>query len=433
MVGIGGVGMAALAEVLVRRGHRVSGSDLRRTSLVEHLERLGARVYLGHRPEQVGRAQLVVHSAAVPLSNPELQEARRRGTPVISRGELLARLLEGARAITVAGAHGKTTTTALLGEILIRAGMDPTVLVGGRPLDWPGNARAGGPLAVAEVDESDGSFLLVHRPYLSLITNLDREHLWSYGGSLRRLQEAFRHFMERSERVVACADDPALRCLIPPGALTYGLREGVLRATDLEADARGLGFRLWQDGRPRRLWVRALGVHNALNALGAVAAARWLGASWEAVEEALEGFPGVARRLEVKFEGHGLVVVDDYAHHPAEIRAALQALRSAWGGRTVAVFQPHRYTRTRDLLQEFATALRLADVLLVLPIYGAGERPLSGVDERLREAVGGTPVADHQEAVQCLRRMVRPGDVVVTLGAGDVWKVAEELCRYLGC
>lgn len=422
--------MAALAEVLAHRGHAVSGSDLRRTPLIDHLERLGIRVHLGHRAELVEGAEMVVHSAAIPPDNPELREARRLGLPLIPRGELLAHLLEEAKAVVVAGAHGKTTTTALLGSMLVREGMNPTVLVGGRPVGWPGNARAGGELTVAEVDESDGSFLLVRRPSLCVVTNLDREHLWGYGGSMQRLREAFRSFMERSERVVAWADDPALRDLVPPGTITYGLQGGDLRATEVEPQGWTTGFRVWLDGRARRLRVRAPGTHNVLNALAALAAARWLGASWEAMEEALEGFRGVARRLEVKLEGE-VVVVDDYAHHPTEIRATLRALRSLCRGRLLAVFQPHRYTRTRDLLNEFASALRPCDLLVVLPIYGAGEPPLEGLNERLRQALGGMYAADHEEATRLVLQGLRAGDVVVTLGAGDVWRVAERLCARL--
>jgi UDP-N-acetylmuramate--alanine ligase len=440
LVGIGGIGMCGLAELLLRRGCRVSGSDLRESEITGRLRELGADVRIGHAGGNVGDVDLVVHSSAVPPENPELVAARQRGIPVLRRAGLLARLAEGRRLLLVTGSHGKTSTSALLAHALAVGGLDPLAVIGGKLIPSGGTVRWGeGPHFVVEADESDGSFL-EFRPDLLVVTNIDREHLDHYG-SFARLAEAFRTLVGRAPadgRVILCADDPPSRGLAaasraPVTLVGIASPESHLRAVEVGRRDGLLCFRLRAGAEDLgEVRLRASGEHMVLNSLAVIAAARSQGLPLERIRAALESFPGVERRLEVKGERRGVLVVDDYAHHPTEIRATLAAARRRWGRPCCVVFQPHRYTRTRSLLEEFARELTEADRLVLLEIYPAGERPIPGVNAlalaRRIAALGRPEVAlapDQDAALQRLRETLRPGDLLLTMGAGDVHRVGE--------
>jgi UDP-N-acetylmuramate--alanine ligase len=422
-VGVGGVGMSGIAEILLELGHPVSGSDLRRNDATARLETRGARVATGgHAAANVGDAEVLVVSSAVRPDNPEVLEARRRGIPVIPRAEMLAELMRLREGVAVGGSHGKTTTTSLVAAAAAHAGLDPTVVVGGRLNAIGSNARLGrGDWIVVESDESDGSFLHLS-PRIAVVTNIDAEHLDHYG-DFETLRKAFAAFADRVPfygLCVLCLDDPAVRGLLPEIGkrhVTYGLAaEADYRATDVRAIDRG-----W--GRAFRL----PGAHNVLNALAAVAVCDEMGIDPDATREALADFGGVQRRFTVVGRAGGVTVIDDYAHHPSEIAATLEAARGCAPRRVVAVFQPHRYSRVQRLSREFASAFDGADHLVVTDVYAAGEDPLPGVSgarlaRRIR-ARGRTEVVhvrDPAAAAEHLRAFVRAGDMVVTLGAGDV-------------
>jgi UDP-N-acetylmuramate--alanine ligase len=449
-VGVGGIGMSGMAELLVNLGYRVSGSDARGSELTDRLAGLGVEVSLGHRPDHVGDADVVVVSSAIAADNPEVLEARARHVPVIPRAEMLAELMRLRVGIAVAGAHGKTTTTSMVALMLERAGLDPTAVIGGRLSAFGSNARLGrGPYIVVEADESDQSFLKLS-PAIAIVTNIDREHIDAYG-SFERLVEAFRQFADRVPfygAVVACLDDDSVRALLPQFArrtMTYGFAP--------DADVRGIDPAT--DGVSGRCLVRyrvrgvpagvgegevrlaVPGRHNLQNALAAVAVGIELGVPFAQVQEALAGFRGVERRYQVRGEGRGVRVVDDYAHHPTEIAAVLAAARAGKPTRLIAVFQPHRYSRTRDLLAEFGPALSAADIVVLTDIYAAGEAPLSGVTiERLAEVVRPAVAELHvvgrlEDVSDAVRRLARPGDLVLTLGAGSIGAVGERLVAAL--
>ena len=442
-VGIGGSGMSGIAEVLHNMGFEVSGSDIARKSTTERLEGLGVKVFYGHSPENVRGAQLVVVSSAVSEDNPEVQEARRLGIPVIPRAEMLAELMRVKFSIAVSGAHGKTTTTSMIAEVLAKAGLDPTVVIGGRLKGVGSGARMGqSEYLVAEADESDKSFLKL-LPTIAVITNIDREHLDTYG-SLLALKQAFADFASRVPfygAAVVCLDDPNVQEILPEvrrRTVTYGLsRQADFSAREVRLEGLGSRFSVYRGERKlAEVRLRVPGRHNVLNALAAFAVSQELEIDPQVASEALGEFTGVERRFEVKGEREGVVVVDDYGHHPTEIAATLEAARSWWSGRIVVVFQPHRYTRTRDLWREFGPVFHQADVLLVLPIYPAGEKPIPGVSaELILEAVRSSGhrsaklVGSKEEALEELKKVLRPGDMLLTLGAGDVWKVGE---AYLG-
>ncbi len=442
-VGIGGSGMSGIAEVLHNMGFEVSGSDIARKDTTERLERLGVKVFYGHSPENVRGAQLVVLSSAITEDNPEVQEARRLGIPVIPRAEMLAELMRVKFSIAVSGAHGKTTTTSMIAQVLAEAGLDPTVVIGGRLKGFGTGARLGqSEYLVAEADESDKSFLKL-LPTIAVITNIDREHMEAYG-SLLALKRAFADFASRVPfygAAVVNLDDPNVQEILPEirrRVITYGLS----RQADFSARAvvlEGLGSRFEVYSGERKLTevsLRVPGAHNVLNALAAFAVSQELGVSPEVAARALGEFSGVERRFEIKGERDGVVVVDDYGHHPTEIAATLEAARAWWQGRIVVVFQPHRYTRTRDLWRDFGPVFHQADELIILPIYPAGEKPIPGVSaELILEAVRASGhraarlVSGKEEALEELKRVLKPGDMLLTLGAGDVWKVGE---AYLG-
>ncbi len=445
-VAIGGIGMSGIAEVLLHLGFEVSGSDLVASPATERLRDLGARVTIGHDAENLEEADVVVYSSAVPDHNPELAAARQRGIPVIRRAEMLAELMRLKHGIAIAGSHGKTTTTSLVATVLGEGGLDPTVIVGGRLLALGGTAILGqGQYLVAEADESDGTFLRLS-PTLAVVTNVDREHLDHYK-DMDAVRGAFVDFMDKVPfygQVFACVDDPELARLLPRlrwPARTYGRSDSAdLQVTvvgladagqelDFRADGRSLG----------RCRLPLFGVHNALNAAAAVSVGLELDLPFGRIAEALEAFAGVGRRLETKGDAKGVTVIDDYGHHPTEVDVTLRALREAYPDRRlVVVFQPHRYTRTRDHYSEFAEVLAQADEVGILPVYAASEKPIVGISselvvDRLR-GEHGVPtrlLVSLEDACAWAQESAREDDVWVTQGAGDVGRLAAPLLEAL--
>jgi len=439
LVGIGGSGMSGIAEVLLNLGYSVSGSDTKASDVVTRLKALGAAVFPTHDAANVERADVVVASTAIAEGNPELVRARALGVPVIPRAEMLAELMRIKYSVAVAGAHGKTTTTSMVGEVLANGGLDPTVIVGGRLMALGAHARLGqGPFLVAEADESDGSFLVL-APTIAVITNIDAEHL-DYYASLERIQAAFLTFVNRVPfygTIILPADDPnvaSVRAGAKRLTLTYGFAPGAdVEGRDLSVGPDGVRFRVWVRGKDEgTISLRVSGAHNARNALAAFAAGWELGITVAAIREALHAFAGVGRRLERRGEVDGALWIDDYGHHPTEIEAAVSALAATYGRRIVAVFQPHRYTRTQALADRFAVCFHGVSDLILLPIYPAGEPPIAGVTsealaERIAAAGGVTPrcLPGFAEAAAAARELLKPGDLLLTVGAGDVYKVGE--------
>ena len=443
LVGIGGSGMSGIAEVLLNLGYEVTGSDPKEGEVVARLKEIGARIASSHDAAHVVGADVVVVSSAIPESNPEIRRARALGIPVIARAEMLAELMRIKTSVAVAGAHGKTTTTSMVGEILANGGLDPTVIVGGRLMTVGAHARLGqGPFLVAEADESDGSFLLL-APTIAVITNIDAEHL-DYHKSLEGVQLAFTAFVNRIPfygTIILPGDDPnaaPIRARAKRRALTYGFSPGLdFEGRNLEVGASGVRFEVLVRGEPEgTIELSVAGAHNARNALAALAAGWELGVPIAAIRGALRSFAGVGRRLERRDDLLGALWIDDYGHHPTEIEAAVAALRATYDRRIVAVFQPHRYTRTHALADRFGTAFRGVAELVMLPIYPAGEAPIPGVTsqslaERIRTGSGVTPrhAADYDEAARVAREIVREGDLFLTIGAGDVFRVGEIVLR----
>ncbi len=447
-VGVGGIGMCGLAELLHNQGYRVSGSDLRAGPTVDRLRQLGIEVSRGHDAAHLGDADVVVFSSAVPPTNPELVEAERRKVPVIPRAEMLAEAMRLKEGIAVAGSHGKTTTTSLIAHVLGAAGLDPTAVIGGRVLASdasPSTTRLGnGDLLVAEADESDGSFLRL-APVIAVVTNIDPEHLDHYG-SYEALEEAFVAFANRVPfwgLTVLCLDHPGVQAIVPrmTRRLTpYGFAsQAEISASDLEVD--GLGTRFAVRRRGERLGtarIRLPGRHNVLNALATLAVAHELEVPFSTATGALDSFLGIEWRFERLGEAGGVAIVDDYGHHPAEIRATLAAARALHAGRIVVVFQPHRYSRTRDLFEEFTTCFNDADRLLVTEIYAAGEEKIPGIEVTpLVEAIRAHGhraahfIADLDALATRVVRESRPGDLVVTLGAGNISSLGARILEEL--
>ena len=443
-IGIGGIGMSALAQILLARGDVVSGSDAHASGLTAQLANLGAAVAIGHRKDLVEGADRVVVSDAIQADNPELTEARARGLRVQRRSQLLAELMSERRAIAVSGTHGKTTVTAMIGAILTEAGMDPTLALGGTYGPLGGNARVGqGEWFVAEACEAYDSFLDL-RPEIALVTNIEADHL-DHHKTEGHLRNSFRQFLSSVEpggRAVLCADRPELMAMaaeLGRPVVTYGESEAAdFRGSEMASTERGGCCRIWVGGeRAGELRVASPGRHNVVNALGATAAAVQAGAPLSACQAALATFHGVDRRFQVLGEAGGATIVDDYAHHPTEVAATIAAARAAFPERrVVAVFQPHLYSRTRDFAEGFARALGAADVVVLTDIYPAREAPLPGVTSRLiadrvRELRGKDAVleAAKEELTRELSARVRPGDVVLVMGAGDVGVVAHELAH----
>jgi UDP-N-acetylmuramate--alanine ligase len=447
LVGIGGSGMSGIAEVLLTMGYKVTGSDLQASDTTRRLEELGGRIFVGHQESNVGEAQVVVISSAVSAQNPEVVAAKAKQIPVIPRAEMLAELMRLKFGVAIAGAHGKTTTTSMVANVLAQGGLDPTMVIGGKVNALGSHARLGrGELLVAEADESDGSFLRLS-PTIVAVTNLDREHLDHYG-SMERINECFLEFINKVPfygLAVLCADDDRLRALFPnivKRYQTYGLseREGIVPdffATEINLNQWGAEFRAQYRGRnlgPFRLAVP--GRHNVSNALVAIAIGIELDVPVDLIRKALAAYSGVERRFHLRGEANGIMVVDDYGHHPTEIKATLAAAKQGWGDRRVVVL--FRYTRTRDLLEDFARAFDQSDVLFLADIYAAGEQPIPGVSgAKLADIVraAGHPSVTFVEQKDQLVDQVLPhlkqGDIIITLGAGDIWKAGVGLLARL--
>ncbi|HDI59075.1 MAG TPA: UDP-N-acetylmuramate--L-alanine ligase [Desulfobacteraceae bacterium] len=445
-VGIGGIGMSGIAELLLNLGYRVSGSDLRTSEITERLARMGGTVFQGHRPEHVADANVVVTSSAVKPDNPEVAAARAAGVPVIPRAEMLAELMRLKYSVAVAGAHGKTTTTGLVAEVLAGGGLDPTVVIGGKLKSVGVNALLGrGDFIVAEADESDGSFLNFS-PTIAVVTNIDREHLDFYA-DLASIQEAFLRFIDRIPfygLAVLCLDSPALQEIIPrvkKRMTTYGLsRQAELQADQVVFDGLRSRFTVfWQGQALGPIVLNMPGQHNVYNALASIAVGLELEIDFDTIKAALEKVQGVQRRLEIKGQWNQVTVIDDYGHHPTEIVATLQALQQCWPKRRkVVVFQPHRYTRTQALFEDFTRSFNQSDVLIVLPIYAASETPIEGVTaDRLAEAIrahGHRQVVyleSAEAAVEELTRILGNDDILLTLGAGDVYQLGPRVLTRL--
>jgi len=434
-VGIGGIGMSGIAEILKGQGLTVSGCDLKPSAATDLLSRRGVPISIGHHPSHLAGVDLVVVTSAVRGKNVEIDEARRRGIPVIKRKEMLGEIAARKRAVGVSGTHGKTTTSAMIAVILEQAGLDPTVIIGGMLRNIDANARSGdGEFIVVEADEYDRSFHALH-PEIAVITNIEADHL-EYFGTFEAIAEAFRVFAEGIKpggAIVGCVDDPAvarlLRSVSGARVIRYGLSVPAdLTATNIAFDERGSKFEV-----PGVGWFRLFvpGEHNVRNALAAIAVARELGLDASVTAAGLAKFLGVDRRFQILGDYAGALVVDDYAHHPTEIRATLTAARRGYPNRRiVALFQPHLYSRTRDFAREFGESLRVADVAIVAPIYAAREQPIEGISARMiADAAEGVEFLErsNDEIVQELRHRLQPNDLFITLGAGDVHEIGEAL------
>ncbi|MBV6418140.1 MAG: UDP-N-acetylmuramate--L-alanine ligase [Steroidobacteraceae bacterium] len=447
-VGIGGSGMGGIAEVLLNLGYHVQGSDLRESPVTQRLAQLGARITIGHRAENADNADVVVVSSAVSRDNPEVAHALERRVPVVPRAEMLGELMRFRYSIAVAGTHGKTTTTSLVASILAEGDADPTFVIGGRLKSAGSNARLGaGRFLVAEADESDASFMHL-QPMIAIVTNIDHDHLGTYGGDFGSLKQSFVDFLHNLPfygLAVLCTDDANVRAILPQlsrPVVGYGLGEGVdLRAVDVRRDGLRTHYTALRRGATQGLdvTVNLAGLHNVQNSLAAIAVAQEVGIADTAIQRALANFQGIDRRqqhiADVPVGTGRATIIDDYGHHPAEIAATLDAVRQAWGGRRlVLAFQPHRYTRTRDLLDDFASVLSGADALLVTDIYAAGEAPIAGADGRAicravrsRGQVEPVFVDKVDDLPQALAAVVQPDDVIVMMGAGNISAIAHEL------
>ncbi|MFQ5840750.1 MAG: UDP-N-acetylmuramate--L-alanine ligase [Candidatus Methylomirabilales bacterium] len=444
-VGIGGVGMSGIAEVLHNMGYLVTGSDLRASDTTRRLEVLGIRVFVGHAANHIHGADVVVRSSAVPADSPELVAARQRLIPVIPRAEMLAELMRLKYGVAIAGTHGKTTTTSMVAGVLAKGGLDPTIVIGGRLGSLGTNAKLGrGEFLVAEADESDGSFLKLS-PTIAVVTTIDEEHL-DYYRDLDHIRKTFLEFINKVPfygSAILCLDQEHIQALLPhveKRFVTYGLRS---QADVIARDVTHTGMHslctiVWKGQPMGKVHLQVPGMHNVENALAAVAVGLELDIDFTLIRAGLEEFTGVDRRFQIKGEARDILVVDDYGHHPTEIRATLDAARGGFGRRLVVIFQPHRYTRTYHLLREFSTAFYQADLLVVTEIYGAGERPIPGVSGR--QVAEGVQEHGHHSVrfipdkgaiPDRLVPLLRPGDLVLTLGAGDIWRTGEEILRRL--
>jgi len=451
-VGIGGSGMSGIAEVMLSLGYQVQGSDLKNNASVGRLEKLGATVFIGHDEKNIHDADAVVVSSAVDESNPEVAAARDELLPIVQRAEMLAELMRFRYSIAVAGTHGKTTTTSLVASVLAEGGLDPTFVIGGRLKSADSNARLGqGEYLVAEADESDASFVHL-KPMLAIVTNIDADHMSTYDGDLEKLRSGFVEFLHNLPfygLAILCADDPGVNEVLGSvgrSIVTYGIDcHADIRAENVEFSENLTRFRVVRPDRKEALEIslRLPGIHNVRNALAAIAVAEELQISDQAVVTALENFEGIDRRFqsqgEVETSRGRVMLVDDYGHHPTEIAATLAAARAGWPGkRIVLAFQPHRYSRTRDLMDDFATVLSEADVLVLLEVYAAGEDPIAGADGRaiaraVRSRGGVEPVfvEELDDLAQVLESVLEHGDLVLTMGAGDIGALAATLPKLL--
>ena len=448
-VGIGGVGMCGIAEVLLNQGYSITGSDMKTSATTAQLEEMGAHVFIGHGGQNIAGADVVVISSAVGDDNPEVMAAREQRIPVVRRAEMLAELMRYRHGIAVAGTHGKTTTTSLVASILAVAGKDPTFVIGGRLTSAGTNARLGDSrYLVAEADESDASFLHL-QPMVAIVTNIDADHMDTYDGDFNKLKQTFVRFLHNLPfygLAVMCSDDPVVRELLPEisrPVLTYGFDEGAdYRASELQQDGFRSHFRVSRpDGLPAlEVTLNMPGRHNVLNALAAIAVATDEGVADDAILQALASFQGVGRRFQVLGElpvdGGQVTLVDDYGHHPREVQAVIHAVREGWPGRRlVMVYQPHRFTRTRDLYEDFVQVLQGVDQLVMLDVYPAGEAPIPGADSRalcrsIRQR-GKEPVfiENTDELPAALRTLLQPGDLLLTQGAGSVTAISHQLAQ----
>ena len=441
-VGIGGIGMSGIAELLINLGYSVSGSDVKESDITRRLERHGARVYIGHRAEQIEGADVVVVSSAIPPTNPEVVAAQKTAKiPVIKRAEMLAELMRLKYAILVAGAHGKTTTTSMIATVLTRGGIDPTVVIGGKLNAWRSNVKLGqGEFLVAEADESDGTFLLLS-PTIAVVTNIDAEHL-DYYRDLKQIQDTFLEFINKIPfygRAILCLEDENIQEILPrikKPLMTYGFtNQAEFQARDIRFSGLKSQYRLFHSGKEiGEIILNLPGWHNVLNSLAAVAVATELEVDLEHIQAGFLDMTGVERRFQIKGERDGIIVLDDYGHHPTEIKAVLKTLAECYEDkRRIVVFQPHRFTRTKALFNEFTKAFYQTDILIVTDIYPASEEPIPGVSaEKLAKGISehghGNVVylPELSEVLSFLSETAREGDIVLTLGAGDVWKVGEK-------
>jgi UDP-N-acetylmuramate--alanine ligase len=451
-VGIGGTGMSGIAEVLSNLGYTVSGSDIKGSAVTDRLQAMGVKVFFGHHADNVLDVDVVVTSTAVDRSNPEITTAYENRIPVIPRAEMLAELMRFRFGIAVAGTHGKTTTTSLTTMMLAEGGLDPTFVIGGRLNSAGANAKLGlGKYLVAEADESDASFLYL-QPMMAVVTNIDQDHMETYGGSYERLKDTFIKFLHQLPfygLAVLCSDDAGVCEILPrisKPVKTYGVNEAAdVRAVEIKQDGLRTHFTVlrWGGLPPLKVTLNLPGWHNMLNALAAITIATTLGVNDEAIINSLAEFKGVGRRFQINgdldFDGGKLTLVDDYGHHPRELSATLEALRQAWPSRRkVVVFQPHRYTRTRDLFEDFVEVLSSVDVLILLDIYSAGEAPITGADGkalsrsiRVRGQVDPVFVQNREDLPTILAGIVEKDDVILTMGAGNVGQIAAELPEKL--
>lgn len=444
-VGIGGAGMSALARILLEKGYEVTGSDLGSSPLIEQLKGLGAHIHQGHRAENVRGADAIVVSTAIPEGNPEIVEAARLGLRRFHRSDINAALLNAAKGIAVAGAHGKTTTTSMLGVALDHAGISPTIIIGGEVDVLGGNAKLGkGEYLVSEADESDGSFLKL-LPHIAVVTNIEDDHLDHYG-TLDNIRKAFREFLGNIKpggHAVLCFDNENVREIaktLDVKVVSYAIdHEADYRAGKIEMHGAGVDFSVLRGGEDLgRVRLHLPGRHNVLDALATVVTGLSIGLSVEQMAEGLALFHGAKRRFQTKGRVQGVWVVDDYAHHPTEVATTLLAARQTKPGRIVCAFQPHRYSRTKLLAKEFGTAFGEADVLVLTDVYAAGEAPIEGISGRtildaVREATGreAAYIPERADVALHLGAIAEPGDIVLTMGAGDIWKTGEELVALL--
>lgn len=444
-IGIGGAGMSAIAYVLLKRGYHVSGSDLAQGRMSAHLAQEGATIYIGHKAEQVEHADAVVISTAIHQDNPELVAAKAKGIPVLHRSDVLAAILNDAAGVAVAGAHGKTTTSAMISCIAAEGGVDPTVVIGGEVSSLGGNARNGnGRFVVAEADESDGSFLKFH-PFLAVVTNIENDHMDHYGTE-ENIYAAFKQFLENIQpggKAILCIDNAKVKRLAGETSaqvITYGLENSGAdyTACDIRYNANGTVYSLYAGGSfVTEVMLTVPGRHNVLNSLGAFAAGREMGVAVDSILASLHKFGGAKRRFETKGRVGGVWVVDDYAHHPTEIGVTLKAARQTQPQRLICVFQPHRYTRTQLLFDEFCGCFEGCDKLILTDIYSAGEDPIEGVSSKaLAEGIKSRgqqveyiPALAGVET--CLKECAAAGDLIMTIGAGDVYKVGEHLVEEM--
>lgn len=451
-VGIGGSGMCGIAEVLINQGYQVSGSDIQRNTTTERLKALGAEVFEGHRTENVSRADVVVVSSAIDETNPEVAEARANRIPIVPRAEMLAEIMRYRHGIAIAGTHGKTTTTSLIASVLAEAGMDPTFVIGGRLNSAGTNAKLGGSrYLVAEADESDASFLHL-TPMISVVTNIEADHMHTYGGDFSRLKQTFIDFLHNLPfygAAVMCLDDPVVREILPDvsrSVITYGVSEDAdVKAVNITQDGLVNKFDVLRKGKADELHIelKMPGHHNVLNALATIAVATDEGVEDLAIQKALSSFEGVGRRFQVY--GHypldtgEVMLVDDYGHHPSEVEATINAIRKGWPDkRLVMIYQPHRYSRTSDLYEDFVKVLSDVDVLLLMEVYPAGEKPIPGADSRslcrsIRLRSGSEPIfiESMDEVESVLENVLQQDDLLLTQGAGNVGMLAPRLVKNL--